>query len=300
MQQWNTAGRRRYLSPHYTKSLIPAYSKYFGNTKETFSLTAAGKKIYIMTSPVNVAAALKSLQTFEYDSTITGIMGRFGISSEAIETLYSRPTAAFHETHLDLDPNPGLKSMADLGGVFILRQLNPREHYNEFEARFLYEISQRLVGQGLPQKAMLRTSTKGASTYTMSLLSLVRQVIVESTTVAYLGPAILQLDASLVDNFLFFDDRLWIFLYQIPRPWANLTLDSMERLRRSIETYLDLPKRERQGACWLAIKLEDEMRARGLQNKDIAGFLAMVYWVYVPFFTSNLSYPTSHIYGLAG
>lgn len=243
----------------------------------------AGKIIYIMTSPTNVAAALNSLQTFEYDSTITGIMGRFGISSKAIQILYSNPTAAFHKINPNLDPNPGSKSMADLGGIFILRQLNPREEYNNLEARFLNEISARLVGQGFPQKAMIRTSTEGASTHTMSLLHLVRQVIVESTTVAYLGPAILKIDASLVDNFLFFDDRLWVFLYRIPRPWASSTLDSMERLRRSIETYLDLPKKERQGACWLAIKLETEMKARGLQNKDIAGFLAMVYWVYVPF-----------------
>lgn len=237
--------------------------------------------MYIMTSPINVAAALRSLQTFEYDSTITGIMERFGISSEAIRVLYTKPTAAFEKSHPDMDPNFGSKTMATLGGVFILKQMSPKEEYHDFEAKFLSEISQRLTWQSFPQKAMIQDTMIDASTCTMSLLQLVRHTIVESTTVAYLGPAILELDASLVDNFLFFDDRIWVFLYQMPRPWASPTLDSMERLRRSIETYLDLPKNKRPGASWLATKLEAEMKARGLQNKDIAGFLAMIFWAYV-------------------
>lgn len=232
-----------------------------------------------MTSPINVAAALKSLHTFEYNSTITQIMGRFGISSAAIKILYEKPTTATLKSHLDLDPNLGFKSMADLGGIFILRQLNPREEYSAFEANFLSEISQRLTLKGMSNKASLPGSRLDSSTRKISLLQLVRQTIVESTTVAYLGPAILKVDPEFVDNFLFFDDRLWVFLYQIPRPWASATLDSMKTLRRSIEVYLDLPRNERLGACWLATKLETEMKARGLHNRDIAGFLSMVYWV---------------------
>lgn len=258
------------------------HSKYFKNTKETFSVTVAGKEIYIMTSPITVAAALRKLQTFEYDSTITGMMRRFGISSEAIQVLYLKPTVAFRKSHPDMDPELISKTMADLGGIFILKQLSPKEGYPEFEAKFLGEISQRLTWQGFSQKATIEHSTTGVSTRRMSLLQLVQHTIVESTTVAHLGQAILDIDKSFVENFLFFDERLWVFLYSIPRPWASSTLDSMERLRRSIESYLDLPQNERQGGSWLALELETEMKARGLHNKDIAGFLAMVYWVYVP------------------
>lgn len=236
-----------------------------------------------MTSPVNVSKALNSLQVFNYDKPIRRIMQRFGISRDAIRLLYEKPSPDFYtlEKSQGLEPNPSGRSMAEMGGTFLKKQLIPGEIYNAFETNFLGQVEQRMQWDSLSQKAIVSgyAMSDATSSKKVSLLELVRQTIVESTTVAFLGPAILEIDPSVIDNFLYFDDRLWVFLYQVPRPWAKSTLDSMDRLQRSLEKYLKLPKESRPGAAWLTTTLENEMRARGLEDRDIAGWLAMLFWV---------------------
>lgn len=254
--------------------------KYFGCSEATFSITVPGRTFYVMTSPLNISKALGSLDIFNYDKPIRQIMRQFGISQNGIEIVYSKRTPEFFESsEAGMQSTQKLKSMAEMGGIFLKKQLLPGEVYDGFEATFLAQIEKRMRWDTLSKKAIIRNQPSSANKKTVSLLELVRQTIVESTTVAFLGPTILEIDPEVIDNFLFFDDRLWMFLYNIPRPWASSTLNAMRRLQHSIRDYLQLPEDKRPGASFLATTLEREMRARGVDVCDIAGWLAMLFWV---------------------
>ncbi|KAF4621901.1 hypothetical protein G7Y89_g14444 [Cudoniella acicularis] len=254
---------------------------YFGNTRQTFSITAAGQKTYIMTSATNISDALRRPQDFDYSRVITDIMMRFGISKRAIRILHEKPSSSLFESKT-LEPNPRLKSMADQGGVFLKAQLIPGKRFDEFQSIFLSGIDKRMKWDNLSQKAVFasRDNREKAGLKTVSLIELVRRTIVESTTVSFFGNAILEVGPTIVSDFLFFDDRIWLFLYGIPRPWASGMLQSKEKIHRAIQIYLELPKEKRLGASWLAFTLETEMKARGIATQDIAAWLFMLLWAF--------------------
>ncbi|KAH7311258.1 cytochrome P450 [Stachybotrys elegans] len=245
--------------------------EYFGNTRETFSVTVAGQQIYIMTSATNIAATLKSLDTFDYSSLITDIMRKFGISSEAINILHDVPHSLINK--------PGrVKSLADIGEHSMKQQLNPGPKFDDFEAVLLSEIDARLTWDKLSSKALLSPNTNSPNLKAVSLIELVRQTLVESTAIGFFGTAILQVNPAIVDTFLSFDDRLWMFLYGIPRPWSSGMRAAKEKLHDSVVAYLRLPKDQRPGAAWLASTLETEMSGRGISTRDLAGWLTMIFW----------------------
>ncbi|PHH75449.1 hypothetical protein CDD82_4448 [Ophiocordyceps australis] len=245
--------------------------KYFGNTRETFCATVLGRDFYIMTSATNIAAALKSLDAFDFSNHITDIMRKFGISPEAIEILHDVPTL------LQTKPARG-KSLADIGETSLRQQLNPGPKYNALEAVFLGEIDARLTWDALSPKA-IQSHNADSTVKTVSLLELVRHTLVQSTTVAFFGPAILQVDSTIVDTFLYFDDRIWMFLYGIPPPWSSSMRAAKMKLHNAIHAYLALPKDRRPGAAWLISTLEEKMSGRDVSTRDIAGWLTMIFWV---------------------
>jgi len=237
--------------------------------------------MYIMTSAANISDALKRPEDFDYSQVITDIMVRFGISESAIKILHEKPSPALFKSKT-LEPNPLLKSMAEIGEGFMKRQLNPGKRFDEFQSIFLDGIDKRMKWDSISAKAILALGDKEEPSQlkTVSLVEFVRQTLVESTTVAFFGPALLQVDPTIVDTFLYFDDRIWLFMYGIPRPWASGMLAAKEKMHRAIQVYLELPKEKRLGSAWLASTLETEMRARGIGTRDIAAWLVMIFWAY--------------------
>jgi hypothetical protein len=257
------------------------YRLYFRNVRDTFSITVAGQEMYIMTSAANISDALKRPEDFDYSQVITDIMVRFGISESAIKILHEKPSPSLFKSNT-LQPNPLLKSMAEVGEGFMKAQLNPGKRFDEFQSIFLDGIDKRMKWDAISAKAILKSCDKEERPQlkSISLVEFVRQTLVESTTVAFFGPALLQVEPTIVDTFLYFDDRIWLFLYGIPRPWASGMLASKEKMHRAIQVYLELPKEKRLGGAWLASTLETEMRARGIGNRDIAAWLVMIFWTY--------------------
>ena len=57
-------------------------------------------------------------------------------------------------------------------------------------------------------KALLLSNGVEPIEYTVSLLQLVRQTLVEATTIAFFGPELLRTDPEFVDNFFHFDNNI--------------------------------------------------------------------------------------------
>jgi len=175
-----------------------------------------------MTSATNISDAHRRPNDFDYRKVITDIMVKFGISATAIKALYEKPDPPFSESKL-LELNSRLKSMAHLGEEFMRMQLIPGKRYDEFQAKFLECISKRTQWDSICSKSVLGLGKveNAAQFKDVSFVEFVRQTIVESTTIAFFGNVIKQVDPTIVDTFLYFDDRIWLFLYSIPRPWAS-------------------------------------------------------------------------------
>ncbi|KAL8671948.1 MAG: hypothetical protein Q9168_003574 [Polycauliona sp. 1 TL-2023] len=56
-------------------------------------------------------------------------------------------------------------------------------------------------------------------------------------------------------------------------------LAARTKRQNALVAYLESPDEKKAGGSWFVRKFESEMRARGIGTDDIAGCLAMVYWV---------------------
>lgn len=230
-----------------------------------------------MTSATAVSAALRDHQTYNYSQSLVYVLRRFGISEHGINILYGGSPVAPLQSG---DAQSNFSRDATFGKTedILKRQLNPGKLYSNLESTFLEGIEHRMRWNNIYPGSLLPSNDPKGLQRTVSLTEFVRRTVVESTTVAFLGPAIFRVDPKIVDTFIHFDQNVWVFLYNIPRPWSNSVFASMEKLCHSMEMYLQLPNDQRPGAAWIATAIEAEHKAAGISIRDIARCLAMIYW----------------------
>ena len=61
---------------------------YFGGTREPFSITVAGQRLYIITSPRDMASVYKNSSTLSFDSFVHDLDAAFGMSPGALRILF--------------------------------------------------------------------------------------------------------------------------------------------------------------------------------------------------------------------
>lgn len=60
----------------------------FNNTREIFSITIAGQKLYIITSPKDISTVYKKFQTLTFDGFIKDMYIVFGMSPDGIAKMF--------------------------------------------------------------------------------------------------------------------------------------------------------------------------------------------------------------------
>ena len=253
-------------------------------------MTVAGKTIYVLTSVHDIYAAQKAVGDFNHDISTLDFMSRFGVKPAATTILFDGPSASLLDMK-NLEPNPSGKNMVHLGAAFLVTQLIPGKNLDDVQGVALNNIDHRLTWGEMSTNAIFSSKTN-LRQKRVSLLQWTSQTLVESSTIAFFGPALLEIDPSIATTFLQFDDQMWKLLYSVPPPWSNDMLATKKKIHAALMTYLYLSKDQRKGEAWFVETYENEMRARGIKSHDIAGCLAMVLWVYVG---HPLSYPLSLI-----
>lgn len=250
---------------------------YFGNTPEPLTVTIAGKKTYILVSVDDIYVAQKAIDELTHDISTADFMSRFGVSQPGLQRLFAHPSLLSLDSK-SLHPNPSNKHMTHLGAAFFVTQLIPGQNLNDVQDIALRIMGEKLTWEHLSAARLIGSATDSAAR-DVSLLQWASRTMIESTTTAFFGPALLKIEPSLAEVFTRFDDKIWKMLYSVPYPFAKDMLEPKERLHRALATYLQLPKHERQGESWFIRTFEQEARARGISSHDIARCLAMVYWV---------------------
>jgi len=84
---------------------------------------------------------------------------------------------------------------------------------------------------------------------------------------------------EILPNLFLFDEDCWMFYYEFPRCAAKKMWDGKDNATKALEKYFSLPKSKRKGASWLVQTNEDDMRALGLDNQQIATMEFIVLFV---------------------
>ena len=95
---------------------------------------------------------------------------------------------------------------------------------------------------------------------------------------AYFGPQLEELDPDLPKTFVHFDELSWQILYQYPDFLASEMKSSRDKIQRVLKQYFQIPPEKRHGDAWFTKAMENEMRALGIGDDDIATMMVTIYW----------------------
>ena len=200
-------------------------------------------------------------------------MLNFGGSPSAVDKMWRVPGV---DSPYSVNPNPTHKVLAHLCEDFYRKQLHPGNLLEDLQKGFLEMIDASLTWQNMHQNIIL---TASCDEKCVSLLGWCRQVLLEGATRSFFGDRLLEIKPDLLETFFNFDDNSWQLTYQLPHFLSKKMRSAKQVGVDALTRYFTLPREERQGESWLVRNLEAEMRNVGIQEKDIAAFVTMIYWV---------------------
>ena len=167
------------------------------------------------------------------------------------------------------------KALAHAAEGYYREQLLPGHQLDILWERVLGEIDSSVNWDNLPGSTL--NGAEGSKS--LSLLEWTSDVLLKSVVNGFFGDRLLQMDRQLLQNFAAFDKESWKLTYKLPRIMAKDMYDAKDRMVRTVEAYLRLPKDQRTEATWLVKKLEIETAKMDMDSRDLAAMITSLVWV---------------------
>ncbi|KAM0802922.1 cytochrome P450 [Usnea florida] len=241
--------------------------KYFNGSRQPFTITIAGTKLYILTDPSDISKAYMSSSSLSFDRFVKLLIRTCGSSKEVVDKLYQNSPSRNHDESLggaihglQVEQSSGQK-LEDLSAVLLM----------SFERSLLFK---ELAKDN-------RYSSKPSETATSAFVSLKKWcsvAVINASQKAYFGDCLSKIDPDLSQTFIEFDSRSWQLLYHFPRLFSEPMYAAKDRLISSLTAYFEAPLEEKTDASWVTQRLEREMRDSGFTNREMGTLMMLQYW----------------------
>jgi hypothetical protein len=237
-----------------------------------------GQKIYFVLAERDIALILRGLPEITHEDHVKDLFKVFGSVPSALTKLYQESSPSLPR----FIANPTNKPMALLAEDILHKQLLPLGFLSCIEPRLLDIISSHCKWENIPQ-AVIHHSSSTQNTRTVRLQRWTQEIFLDSMITGFFGEAIWALSPTIKDDLLILDANIWKLFFGLPRWLSKDTVEAQERLRYCLVRYVQLPESARLDRSWSTKVGEEEMRARSLQDEDIACVLLSILWGYVSF-----------------
>ncbi|KAI0837162.1 putative cytochrome p450 [Hypoxylon sp. FL0890] len=243
-------------------SLIAKASKYFG-TKEPYSLTVFGNTLYIVTESYDTTEVYKNDDM---------------LSSEIFQGL--KATYAKLPKDKPGFPNPQGVSFGSFVPQMHMHQLYSGKNLQVVEDNFRNWFHRSLSLPELKRACFQFATIKTDGSVEMLLGRWCSDISIRSGEAAYFGDVLSQINPNLANDVLAFDDLGWQVMYQYPSFLSHKMSAARAKVQHSFREYLKVPQSQRSasGAIWLINAMEDEAKALGVCDDDIAVLWFNMYW----------------------
>lgn len=233
----------------------------------------------MITNPQHTTEVYRNDTTLSFDEFAQDLVRANGYSKPAVQASYTalpKDKAGF--------PNP----MGVSFGVFVrqmhIHQLYPGDNLRLLENQFLHWFDgnltipalQAICSQHIRHNLSLHNDDGAV---TLPLMSWCSEYATRAAEYAYFGDALGSIDPALASAFLEFDDLSWQVLYRYPAFLSSKMRAARMKMMHAFRDYLRIPQSQRNGSIWLLNAMEDEARAIGVADEDIAVLYFNVYWL---------------------
>ncbi|KAI5866714.1 putative cytochrome p450 [Durotheca rogersii] len=237
---------------------------YLGNTDDPFALTAFGMTFYVVTQAKHSAEVYRNTETLSFEAFVQGLMRINGNDEDIIKAVYTALPA--DKTGF---PNPQGESLGVLAQRMHAHQLHPGENLAALQKQVQAWVDGHLNLADLASFPSV-ASTSPAS-IEVPLYQWCSEAFIQLGQDVYFGETLAGIDPALPAAFLAFDELIWKMLYRYPGFLSGDMAAPRARVIASLNRYFQVPPGQRRGgAAWLVNAMEDEMRAIGVEGKNLA------------------------------
>jgi len=258
--------------------LVDRARVYFGDTRKPFTISAMGHRFHFITNPKDVSEVYRKSNALTHDIFLSDLMTQFNISRTTRHFVFLQPDSSGRGPQL-VTPNPSFKSLARLTVDMFREQLAPGPKLHR-----LGEITMASL------EPLTRWATMKSQWYTIreeddyrdiSLLRWCQEVMLKTANRTFFGKALDRVAPKIMNHFLRFDELSYCALFQFPHCLSKLLgmTDAQDAMTADLFRYFNLPLVERSDRNWLIDQQEAEFINLGLDTKEIAKLVAMIFWV---------------------
>lgn len=226
---------------------------------------------YVVTQAKHSAEVYKNTETLSFEDFVQNLMRINGNDESIIRTIYyPLPTTK------DGFPNPFGESLGVLAQRMHAHQLQPGGNLDKL---------QRQVQGWLDCHVNLRDISTSPSAIAgqsasveIPLYQWCSEYFIQMGQDVYFGEILAQVDPELPANFLVFDELIWKMLYKYPGLMSGDMTVPRAKVIASLQKYFEVPQSQRHdGAAWLINAMEEEMRALGVDGRNLAVVMFHLY-----------------------
>ncbi|KAK8043804.1 cytochrome p450 [Apiospora phragmitis] len=229
-------------------------------------------KTYVITKAEDVGQVYRNTETLSYEIFVQSMMRILGNSEPSIKAMFT-PLPKDKEGF----PNPHGKPLGVLFRQMHIHQLFPGEKLTSLEHRFYEFFDKHLRLDTLTETCPYASRATPAS-ITLPLVQWCSDYFIKGGQAAYFGRRLAEIDPSLTDAFLEFDELSYQVIYQYPTFLARKMQASRRRVLAGLKKYLQLPQEQREDDAWFVKAMESEMRALNMSDDDMAIATMTIYW----------------------
>ena len=246
-------------------ALLSSCRMYFGDSRQPFAVTIAGKTFYILTNKDDVSKAYNNSTTLSFDDLLFDMMRSFGFSSKIVEKMFEIPK----NTALS-------KSVVHSGHDWQVQQTRGKGlTYLDGQTKSYFE--EKLQFHKFNQECSCVTKMNEKDVV-ISLSQWSREMIMNAIQHAYFGEHLNNIDPNLVQMLMRFDKLSWQVFFQVPAILSQQMNREKSKIIATMKNYFQTPVEERQGEAWFTRTLEGTYRSLGFDDEEIASLVFFTYW----------------------
>jgi hypothetical protein len=259
--------------------------KHFASANVPFALTAFGHTFYVVTHAKQSAEVYKNTESLSFEEFVQGLMRINGNSEDTIRTVYS-PLPSDKSGF----PNPEGLSLGVLAQRMHVHQLHPGENMVVLQEKVRDWINREL-NLDMFAKGCTYSPSRSSTRIVLPLYEWTSDYFVRLGQYVYFGDVLDRVDPNYPTAYIAFDEVIWKMLYQYPAILCRDMTGPRDQMMASLKAYFQIPQNQRRDqAAWIINAMEDEMRALGVDDENLAIMVFHLYFAQVFSFPLSIAY----------